>query len=195
MAKSAGYGNTSIKLTQLVVNDEDKLGNRQEYLDAFKSLMTTWKNDWANTPRLKELFAMAEGFSDKSMAYDFKSMVLKEYAKVKQQYMRYDNRSGCFGNDFLSYTETLQKYNVQQGDDVRAENLKPQKNTIEIARAKVKVLSGQIKQAALLEGKNANQNKPLEVDKQKLKIGEEIEVKVIRKGGNIEKFVFIKKLK
>ena len=186
MAKSAGYGNTSIKLTQLVVNDEDKLGNRQEYLDAFKSLMTTWKNDWANTPRLKELFAMAEGFSDKSMAYDFKSMVLKEYAKVKQQYMRYDNRSGCFGNDFLSYTETLQKYNVQQGDDVRAENLKPQKNTIEIARAKVKVLSGQIKQAALLEGKNANQNKPLEVDKQKLKIGEEIEVKVIRKGGNIE---------
>lgn len=195
MAKSAGYGSTSIELTQLVVNDEDKLDNRKVYLDAFETLMTTWKNDWSNTPRLKELFAMAEGFSEKSMAYDFKSMVLKEFAKAKQLYMKPDkNNKGCFCNDFLSYTETLKKSNVRPGVGVQKEKAEPQKVATEIAQAKVTVFSGQIKQAALLEGKNAKQSKPLEADKQKLKIGDLIEVKVIRKGGSIEKFVFVKKL-
>lgn len=195
MAKSAGYGSTSIELTQLVVNDKDKLDNRKVYLDAFETLMTTWKNDWSNTPRLKELFAMAEGFSEKSMAYDFKSMVLKEFAKAKQLYMKPDkNNKGCFCNDFLSYTETLKKSNVRSGVGVQKEKAEPQKVATEIVQAKVTVLSGQLKQAALLEGKNAKQSKPLEVDKQKLKIGDLIEVKVIRKGGNVEKFVFVKKL-
>lgn len=195
MAKSAGYGSASIELTQLVVNDEDKLDNRKVYLDAFETLMTTWKNDWSNTPRLKELFAMAEGFSEKSMAYDFKSMVLKEFAKAKQLYMKPDkNNKGCFCNDFLSYTETLKKSNVRPGVGVQKEKAEPQKVATEIAQAKVTVLSGPIKQAALLEGKNAKQSKPLEVDKQKLKIGDLIEVKVIRKGGNVEKFVLVKKL-
>ncbi len=197
MAKSAGYGSTSIELTQLVVNDEDKLDNRKVYLDAFETLMTTWKNDWSNTPRLKELFAMAEGFSEKSMAYDFKSMVLKEFAKAKQLYMKPDkNNKGCFCNDFLSYTETLQKNNLRSEGRAGAKKPKPVlvQNILEIAQAKVTFFSGQIKQAALLEGKDANQKKTLEVDKQKLKIDDLIEVKVIRKGGNIEKLVFVKKL-
>ena len=193
MAKSAGYGSTSISLNELIVNGEDKLSSKQKFLDAFKSLMTTEVDpNWVNTPRLKELFAMAEGFSEKSMTYDFKSMFLKEFAKAKQQYMR-RFKDGSYGNDFLSYTETLQKYNLRSGSVGRTEKPEPQKSTTETARAKVTVL-GSKKQAVLLEGKNANQSKPLEVDKVKLKIGDLIEVKVIRKGGNVEKFIFIKKL-
>ena len=188
MAKSAGYGNTSIKLTELKVNNEDKLEDKQFYLDAFKSLMTSVYSNWENSPRLNELFAMAEGFSDKDMAFDFKSMVLKDFAKAKQQYMKFNKKAGGFGNDFLSYTETMRKSNNNQSKTQNSTQ-----NAIEKAHAKVTVF-GKFKQAALIEGKNANQSKPLEVDKQKLKIGDLIEVKVIRKGGNIEKFIFVKKL-
>ena len=88
----------------------------------------------------------------------------------------------------------MQKHNVRPESADRAGKPEPQRNITEIARAKVTVFSGPIKQAALLEGKNAKQSKPLEVDKQKLKIGDLIEVKVIRKGGNIEKFVFVRKI-
>ena len=108
-------------------------------------------------------------------------MDLEEFVKCKKQHFKED-KNQTFG-EYLQFNSELIKKEFPKNQ-----------NKEEFSTAKVTVFSGQLKQAALLGGKNAKQSKPLEVDKQKLKIGDLIEVKVIRKGGNVEKFVFVKKL-
>jgi len=195
MAKSAGYGSTSIKLTELEVNGEDKLSDKQVFLDAFKKLMTSKVNpNWENTPRLRELFAMAEGFSDESMAYDFKSMVLKDFAKAKQQYMKFNRNTGGFGNDFLSYTETMKKFGIKSTNPTPSANKTTPKNPISEELATVVVYAKYARQITLDSNPNNKINFTNETNV-KLKIGDKIKVRIIRNNnGKITKTEFVSKL-
>lgn len=197
MAKSAGYGSTSIKLTKLEINGEDKLNEKQVFLDAFKNLMTSKVNpNWENTPRLRELFAMAEGFSDESMAYDFKSMVLKDFAKAKQQYMKpLKGDPGAFCNDFLSYTETMKKYDMKSTSVTQGTFASKPQNPISEEEATVAVYNNSARQIRL----DSNPNKKMEFTnetKVKVKAGDKIKVRITRNSnGKIIKTEFVSKIK
>ena len=141
-------------------------------------MMSKEIDNYDKSSQLKELFSMMR---KNNLTQPLEYMDLSEFVKCKKQHFKEDKN------------QTLGEYLQLNSEMIKKENIIIQ-NKEEISIAKVTVFSGQIKQAALVEGKNANQSKKLEVDKVKLKLGDRIEVKVIRKGGNIEKFLFVKKI-
>ncbi len=171
-AKPLGYGAAKIEILNL---DETE---KNDFKKTFFEMISKEIGDYAKSPQLKELFSMMQ---INNLTQPLEYMNLEEFVKCKKQHFKED-RNQTFG-EYLQFNSELIKREIPI----------IQKKE-EFSTAKVTVLSGPIRQAALLEGKNANQSKTLVVEKQKLKIGDKIEVKVIRKGGNIEKFVFVKKL-
>ena len=171
-AKPFGYGAARIEILNLDENEKEDLKK------IFSEMMSAKIDNYSKSPQLKELFSMMR---INNLSQPLEYMDLDEFVKCKKQHFKED-KNQTFG-EYLQYNSEMIKKDIQKV-----------KSREEFSNAKVTVLSGQIKQAALLEGKNANQSKPLEVDKQKLKIGDEIVVKVIRKGGNIEKLVFCRKV-
>lgn len=170
-AKPFGYGATRIEILNLDEKEKNDLKK------TFFEMMSEEIENYGKSSQIKELFSMMR---INNLTQPLEYMALDEFVKCKKQHFKED-KNHSFGEYLQLYSEMIRK-------DVQITQ-----NKEEFSTAKVTVF-GKFKQAALIEGKNANQSKPLEVDKQKLKIGDLIEVKVIRKGGNIEKFIFVKKL-
>lgn len=183
-AKSYGYGSVSISIKEISTAD----GNTKEtYLKEFEELMNSQMlnlhasgTKWLESTSVKELFALAKGFSEESLIDTFTHMMLEEFGKMKGR----DFKTGEYKNSFSLFSSIVTASNTSTQHQ-------PKKNNV--AKARVTLL-GQIKQAKLLEGKHANQSKSLIVDKAKLKVGDEVEVEVVMKGGNVEKLVFIRKI-
>ena len=171
-AKPFGYGAAKIEILNL---DEVE---KNDLKKTFSEMMSDEIVNYGKSSQLKELFSMMR---INNLTQPLEYMDLDEFVKCKKQHFKED-KNQTFG-EYLQFNSELIKKEIPIIQ-----------NKEELSTAKVTVFSGPIKQAALLEGKNAKQSKPLEVDKQKLKIGDLIEVKVIRKGGNIEKFVFVRKI-
>lgn len=171
-AKPFGYGVAKIEILNLDETEKNDLKK------IFSEMMSKEIGDYAKSSQLKELFSMMR---INNLTQPLEYMDLEEFVKCKKQHFKED-KNQTFG-EYLQFNSELIKKEFPKNQSKE-----------EFSTAKVTVFSGQLKQAALLEGKNANQNRLLEVDKQKLKIGDLIEVKVIRNGGNIVKFVFEKKL-
>lgn len=174
-AKSQGYGNVSIAVNDLIIFDKKK--EMKEYLDSFESLMnyflksTGCKKPWIETIQLKELFAMAKGFSDESLIDYFTPMLLEEFGKAKGSYMRDEA-------DFSLFSTLIQ--------------LSPSKTTIstkKVSQESLKQLeaivtySGQFRLAKLTQGKDTSP-KTLDMNnkKERLSVGDIIYVELIKKG-------------
>lgn len=170
--KPYGYGACVYTVTSEL---EEKDTLKQEFIH----LMEENIENYSKTEQMMEFWAMLNIRKSEYLKRPLEYMELDEFVDCK----RSNPKKGKWAEYLPWYSELV-------------ENPKPilSTKTIEMAHAKVTVLSGPIKQAALIEGKGANQSKMLDVDKVKLKIGDLIEVKVIRKGGNIEKLVFVNKL-
>lgn len=143
---------------------------------SFQDLMEGIVDNYTKSRQMVEFWSMLNMRKSENLKNPLEYMELKDFVDCKRKKNRIP--------EYLPWYSELVEY-PEDG---------PSANAVEIARAKVSVFSGQTKQAALLDGKNAGQNKPLEADKIKLKIGDSIEVVVVRKGGNIQKLVFNNKL-
>ena len=150
-AKSQGYGSVSITVEELKVFGEKK--EMKGYMDSFEKMMNQFllssgiTTPWINTIQLKELFAMAKGFSDESLIDVFTSMLLEEFGKAKGNYMRGKADFSPFG--------TIIQYSRHSSPSPNALNQnKPRQEVPKQAEAIVTFFSGAIKKAQLVEGKN-----------------------------------------
>ena len=130
-----------------------------------------------------------------SMAYDFKSMVLKDFAKAKQQYMKpVKGVPGAFCNDFLSYTATMEKSGMKTTSPTQSTNAPKSKNPISEDTATVVVYTKWARQISL----DSNPNKKMDFTNEtnvKLKTGDKIKVRIVRNNnGKIIKTEFVTKL-
>ncbi len=154
-AKSHGYGSVSLTVENIIVFDQSE--GKESYLAAYENMMNQFIQSithntqqlWINTPQLKELFAMARGFSDESIVDIFSSMLLEEFGKAKGNYMR--------GKDDFSPFSTIIQYSrhssSESSSDVPNQN-KPHLEAPKQAEAIVTFYSGALKKARLVEGKN-----------------------------------------
>lgn len=170
--KSYGYG-ACIYTVTTEINGKDAL--KQEFLD----LMEKNIDNYSKTKQMIEFWSMLNIRKSENLKRPLEYMELDDFVDCKRD----DFKKGKSPEYLPWYSELIENHQQVKSKEVT-----------EITRAKVTLFTGQLKQAALLEGKNANQSKPLEVEKQRLKMGDIIEVKVIRKGGNVEKLVFVNKL-
>lgn len=154
-AKSHGYGSVSLAVKKITVFNQPE--EKDSYLKAYEAMMDQYvqtmthnaQRQWKETSQLKELFAMARGFSDESIVEIFSSMLLEEFGKAKGYYMR--------GRDDFSPFSTIMKYSRPNSSassyQVQNQN-KPQQETPKQAEAIVTFFSGSLKKARLIEGKN-----------------------------------------
>lgn len=174
-AKPFGYGRCAVKI-------ENVRGFKSEEIPEFKKAFVTDISkqiaDYEKSIQLKEFYTMSRV---QDVRYPLEYMDLDDFVSCKKQHFK-DDKNQTFGEYLPYYSETIKR------------EIKSLVQQTVVAKAKVTVFAGQIKQAALLEGKNANQSKPLVADKCKLKTGNLIEVEVVCKGGNVEKLLFLKKL-
>lgn len=185
-AKSHGYGSVSVAINNISVFGQSK--EKEGYLADYENVMnqfvqTTTRNTqkkWKETTQLKELFAMARGFSEESLIDIFKSMMLEEFGKAKGNYMR-----GKADFSLFSTITFHSQANVSSSQHKEIPVLK--------AKAKVSFISGRLKQARLIDGKDTSP-KELIINNPKirLKIGDIIEVEKILSGGNVKKLKFVK---
>lgn len=173
-AKPFGYGRCAVKIENVQGFKSEEI---PELKKAFVADISKQIADYEKSIQLKEFYSMS---CVQDVRYPLEYMDLTDFVSCKKQHFKGD-RNQTFGEYLPYYSETIKRKS------------KSYAHQTVVAKAKVTVFAGQIKQAALIEGKNANQSKPLVVDKCKLKIGDLIEVEVVYKGGNIDKLNFIKK--
>ena len=143
-AKSHGFGNVSIFVDELKVFEEKK--EMKGYMDSFEKMMNKFllssgnNTPWINTIQIKELFAMAKGFSDESLIDVFTPMLLEEFGKAKGNYMR--------GKDDFSLFSSITQYSPSKPAAAPRQDVPKQVEAI------VTYFSGLIKKARLIEGKN-----------------------------------------
>ena len=154
-AKSHGYGSVSLAVKKITVFNQPE--EKDSYLKAYEAMMDQYvqtmthnaQRQWKETSQLKELFAMARGFSDESIVEIFSSMLLEEFGKAKGYYMR--------GKDDFSPFSTIMKYSRPNSSassyQVQNQN-KPQQEAPKQAEAIVTFFSGPLKKARLIDGKN-----------------------------------------
>ena len=186
-AKSHGYGSVSITINNISVSGQSK--KKEDYLDDYESIMNQYvqattrntQKKWKDTKQLRELFAMARGFSDESLIDIFTSMMLDEFGKAKGEYMRGHADYSLFSAITLP---SQQKVLPSQKKEV----------SVQKAKAKVSLMSGRLKQARLVEGKDTSPKELVVDSKVRLKVGDIIEVeKILSGGGNVQKLKFVKK--
>lgn len=188
-AKALGFGNVTISIEEININNEKQndISNVQtEYIDIFSKLMEKECPGWNNSEELKELYAMAKGFSSDEVIDVLTPILLEKFRLVKRNYWK--------GQDvFSSYTSLIAReknYNkTQEKNGVRSIALPRQ-----LAKAKVTFIDKQLKKAALTEGKDQI-SKRLNINGHivNLKEGDYIEVEVVNKGGNIIELKYIRK--
>lgn len=174
-ARSHGYGSVSITVDELKVFEEKK--EMKGYLDSFERMMNQYLHSagnntpWINTIQLKELFAMAKGFSDESLIDVFTPMLLEEFGKAKGNYMR--------GKDDFSSFSSIARNSQPKPVIIQKQEAPKQ------AEAIVTFFTGPIKKAKLIEGKNtAPQMLDMNGKKDKFKGNgkEKILVEITKKG-------------
>lgn len=139
----------------------------QFYLDSFSELMRQKVSNWEKSTALKELFSMASNNYDKNLYYP----EIEEFVSMKKE------------------QDALIKFSETEKPKIEAVPIKKEGEAI------VTLVAGQIIQAKLLEGKDVNPknliinygNKPRKDDK--------VQVKIIYKGGNVDKLELIRILK
>ena len=167
-AKSFGYGKVKVEIVGLRFLNSPI----QNYIESFRSLMNTQIDNWAKTPQLLELYAMASNTNDISLKYPS----ISDFVDIKRD------------------KEALYRFSEIAKPDKPSANLRAASEGIAI----ITVTYGNL-QAKLIEGKDLGSKQliiPNTNSKYKpKKYGERIKVKIIyNKGGNIEKFEFISKL-
>lgn len=185
-AKSHGYGSVSLAVKKITVSN--KTEEKDSFLMAYEALMNQYvqsmthnaQRQWKETPQIKELFAMAKGFSEESIVDIFSSMLLEEFGKVKGNYMR--------GKDDFSLFSTIMQYSNQRSstssNHERNQGIH-QREAPKQAEAIVTYFSGALKKARLIEGKNqAPQMLDMNGKKDKFKGNgkEKILVEITKKG-------------
>lgn len=155
------YGYGKIKIE---ISDITLNNNEQSYLDLFIEKMKIVIKNWEKSSALKELFAMASNQNDKILIYP----EIEEFVQMKQD------------QDLLvSFSE------ISQPKSEIIDNRPKEGEAI------VTLISGQIIQAKLIEGKDVNSKNLIINQGNKPRKGDRIRVKIIYKGGNIDKFEFI----
>ncbi len=141
--------------------------NIQFYIDSYGELMKQKVSNWDKSTALKELFSMASNIFDKNLYYP----EIEEFVSMKKE------------------QDALIKFSETEKPKIEAVPTKKEGEAI------VTLVTGQIIQAKLLDGKDVNSknliinygNKPRKDDK--------IQVKIIYKGGNVDKLELIRILK
>ena len=173
-AKSHGYGSVSVSVDELRVFGKKE--EMREYMDSFERMMDQFlqssgnRTPWINTIQIKELFALAKGFSDESLIDVFTPMLLEEFGKAKGNYMRGKA-------DFSPFSSLIQ--------DSPTKPAVPKQDVPKQVEAIVTFFSGQLKKAKLVEGKNtASQILDMNGKKDKFKGNgsEKILVEITKKG-------------
>jgi hypothetical protein len=167
-AKPYGYGKVKMDVTINNIKYE-----KEEYISAFTSFMQNQYPDYTKSKELRELSLMSMPQNTKSL---LEYMKLSEFVDCKRQKRNPKTRQLEQPGEYLEYYSGLivqEKNNLTNNDEVKAI---------------VTFVDRQIIKAKLLEGKDLN-NKILEVEGRKPKVGDKIVVKIIRKGGNIERLI------
>lgn len=184
-AKALGYGSVSLSIDKIICNNEesnDISSFQNRYLQLFANLMKQQYPNWEKSKRLKELFAMAKGFTEDELIDVFTPMLLSQFGRVKSNYLK--------GNDeFSSYTSVLSQNGIFPSSEVRKE--KP----LDVSQAEIVVLNNYVKQAKLLSGKDLKPKELVINSRDRLSPGNRIEVEIKRdKGGNINKLIYKRKI-
>ena len=176
-AKPYGYGRVKIQIDSLKNNRGGEVKySIEEYENQFYKEIQKQIPDYLKSSQLRELYAMSEP-QDLNSTLEY--MSLPDYMKCKKQ-----NKKENITGEYLPDYSTL---------------IRPKKKeeTIVKLRAEAKLtVYGQIKQAALSDGKDTS-SKTLTFTKpsrEKLKIGDKVEVEVIKKNGKIQELIFIHKI-
>lgn len=180
-AKPFGYGATRFEVK--AINGCEL--NVEDCCKLFESMMSNEVANYTKCKQVKEFFMMSkpqELKPGKKLEY----MTLKEFVETKTQKTRrlYNpNRT-----EIVEAGEYLEYY---------SEMVKKEEKVVKpvIATAKVDFVSGQLKQAHLINDKDSSKKELIINDKKiKLKIGDTIEVEKIIKGSNVQKLMFVKKI-
>ena len=174
-AKPFGYGKISISIENIHPSHNIDI---QEYKQIFVAFMSEEVDNYQRSEQLKELKCMMR---PQNLTVPLEYMELGEFVEHKKQHFK-EGRNQTFGQYQQNYSVLIKKQ-VQQPI-----------TKVAISTEQVSVWQGKFKQAKLTEGKDLT-NKTLIVNdkKAKLKIGDLIEVKVVKKGGNVEKLEYIRK--
>lgn len=171
--KPYGYGACDYCITSEI---EEKEMLKQE----FKRLMETSIENYSKSAQIKEFWSMLNVNTSNQLKSPLEYMELDDFVDCK----RNNPSKDIYGQYLPLYSELTISQKPVSATPVMGK-----------AQAKVTVFSGKFRQAALLEGKAANQSKPLEDCSSKLKIGDIIEVMVVySKNGNVERLKFCEKL-
>ncbi len=169
-AKPYGYGRIKIEMSNHSVLNH----SIDEYINEFNQMMNTEIPGYDKSIQLKELLLMSK---PQELNTQLEYMELSEFVGCK----RHNPKKDIHGKYLPDYSEMIKK-------------AQPVIEAVVQQEALVTLVAGSIMQAKLLEGKDLN-SKPLVVLSGKIrpKKGDLIIVKVLKKGGNIEKLEFIKR--
>ncbi|KAA6334232.1 hypothetical protein EZS27_017424 [termite gut metagenome] len=182
-AKAYGYGQVKIEGIQIKIEGTsviDCLDSINSYISAFTECMKKWMPDYLKSKELKEVMLMSVPHET---IIPLKYMELKEFVDCKRQKRNQRTKKLEQAGEYLEYYSNLIKTSPP--------TVSPQE-----LEAEITFVGKGLFQARLIENKD---NRTYELCKESnqrvnLKVGDKIEVKIIKKGGNIEKLKFIKKL-
>lgn len=167
-AKAYGYG----ALEPQVNMYGDSPFTMEQLVEKFLAVMIEEVPNYKNSDAIREFFNMSRIQQIKSI-YPLEYMELAEFVDCKKQ----NAKKQEYGEYLPEYSEMIQPEIKKAASEESIEDA-------------VVFISGKIKQAKLLSGKDQSYKTLEGVDKVSLKTGETIKVKVVRKGGNTKKITF-----
>jgi hypothetical protein len=169
--KAFGYGVCKYEITDTTGFSIDEI---DKYITSFFEYMETRIPNYKKTPQLRELLLMTNPYQTERLKRPLEYMELKEFVKCKQ----HTPKNGKYGEYLPLYSDLLKPIEQRPSASVRC-------------LADVTFFSGSLKKAKLKEGKDLL-SKLLDMNgkKDKLKVGDVIEVEVIKNGKELR---FVKK--
>lgn len=169
--KAFGYGVCKYEITDTTGFSIDEI---DKYMTSFFEYMETRIPNYKKTPQLRELLLMTNPYQTERLKRPLEYMELKEFVKCKQ----HTPKNGKYGEYLPLYSDLLKPIEQRSSAPVRC-------------LADVTFFSGSLKKAKLKEGKDLL-SKLLDMNgkKDKLKVGDVIEVEVIKNGKELR---FVKK--
>lgn len=178
-AKPFGYGCCDILVNDIQLTPNSSvvvIKSKEEYIKMFEEHIAQKIHDYAQSPQIREFYAMTRTAYAEHLKSPLQYMELSEFVDVKKQ----NAQKQIYGEYQEDYTQLLKK--VEQ---------KP--SELPKMTATIIVMQGQLKQARLTEGKDTDK-KELIVSpscKDKLRVGDNIWVKpVTNKNGKIIKLEY-----
>jgi CRISPR-associated protein (TIGR03986 family) len=178
-AKAFGFGKIKIEIIKFesISNSDLNTLNIPDLKQKFVDLMNCNIDNYSKTIQIKELKQMCR--VQKELKSKMEYMDLKEFVDCKKQHFKQD-RNFAFGEYLPNYSDLIVR---EETPDVQV-----------VAKAVVSFFDRNTKLAHLTSGKDISKKELDMAGKMiKLKIGDSIEVEIIKKGGNISKLKFIKK--